>query len=130
VGTTVVAGHHFKILMLRAAVAVFVLDTGIREPDVPVVVRQLVFPRPACNLFGLAVRPTVAVLLAAIALVEESLIVALQLVVEDDAPNPTALAAETLASWRALLAACSWPSGYWEDRPLACSVCRDTRIAS
>ena len=62
----------------------------------PIVVRQLVFPRPACNLFGLAVRPAVAVLFAAIALVEESLIVALELVIEDDAPNPTALAAETL----------------------------------
>ena len=54
------------------------------------------FTRPPCNLFGLTVRPAVAVLLAAIALVEESLIVALQFVVEDDAPNPTALAAETL----------------------------------
>ena len=82
--------------MPRAAVAVFVLDTGIREPDVPIVVRQLVFPRPACNLFGLTVRPAVAVLLALVVLVKESLIVALQLVVEDDAPNPTALAAETL----------------------------------
>ena len=62
----------------------------------PVVVRQGVFPRPAGNLFRLSVRPAIAVLLAAIALVEESLIVALQLVVEDDAPNPTALCAETL----------------------------------
>ena len=53
------------------------------------------FPRPPCNLFGLTVRPAVAVLLASVALVEESLVVALQLVVEDDAPNPTALAAET-----------------------------------
>ena len=82
--------------MPRAAVSVLVLDARIREPDVPIVVRQLVFPRPSCNLFGLTVRPAVAVLLAAIALVQEPLIVALQLVVEDDAPNPTALAAETL----------------------------------
>ena len=62
----------------------------------PIVVRQLVLPRPPRNLFGLTVRPAVAVLLAAIALVQEPLIVALQLVVEDDAPNPTALAAEAL----------------------------------
>jgi hypothetical protein len=96
VGAAIVAGHDLKILMPRAAVGVFVLDSGIREPDVPIVVRQFVFTRPPCNLFGLTVRPAVAVLLAAIALVEESLIVALQLVVEDDAPNPTALAAETL----------------------------------
>ena len=82
--------------MPRAAVSVLVLDPRIREADVPIVVRQLVFPRPPRNLFGLAVRPAVAVLLAAIALVQEALIVALELVVEDDAPNPTALAAETL----------------------------------
>src|SRR5687767_11908559 len=95
-GAAIVAGDNLKILMPRAAVAVLVLDPRIREPDVPIVVRQLVFPRPTRDLFGLTVRPAVAVLLAAIALVEESLIVALQLVVEDDAPNPTALAAETL----------------------------------
>jgi hypothetical protein len=96
VGAAVVASHDLEILIPRAAVAVFVLDSGIREPDVPIVVRQFMLSRPSCNLFGLTVRPAVAVLLAAIALVEESLIVALQLVVEDDAPNPTAIAAETL----------------------------------
>ena len=62
----------------------------------PVVVRQLVLPRPPRDLFRLTIRPAVAVLLAAIALVEETLVVALQLVVEDDAPDPTALAAESL----------------------------------
>jgi hypothetical protein len=54
---------------------------------VPVVVRQLVFIRPPCNLFGPTVRATVAVLLAPVALVEEALIVALELVVEDDAAD-------------------------------------------
>jgi hypothetical protein len=103
VGATIVAGHDLEILMTRTAVAVFVLDTGIREPYVPIVVRKLVFPRPPRNLFGLAVRPAVTVFLATIALVEESLIVALQLVVEDDALNSTALFAETLL--RALVSA-------------------------
>ena len=95
-GAAIVAGHDLDVLMPRAAVAVLVLDAGVREPDVPIVVRQLVLPRPPRNLFGLTVRPAVAVLLAAIALVEEALIVALELVVEDDAPNPTALAAQAL----------------------------------
>ena len=95
VGPAVVAGHDLEILVPRAAVAVFVLDTRIWEPDVPIVVRQLVFSRPACNFFGLAVRPAIAVLLASVALVQEALIVALELVVEYHAPNPTALAAET-----------------------------------
>src|SRR6478736_2980624 len=82
--------------MPRTAVTVFVLDAGIREPDVPIVVRQLVFPRPPCNLFGLTVRPAVAVLLASVALVQESLIVALQLVVEDDPPDPAASIPQSL----------------------------------
>ena len=73
-----------------ATIAVFVLDAGIREPDVPIVVRQFMLTRPPCNLFGTTVRPPVAVLLAAIAFVEESLILALELVVEDD---PSDLAA-------------------------------------
>ena len=56
----------------------------------PIVVRQLVFAGPSCNLFGLTVRPAVTVLLAAITFVQESLIIALQLVVEDDAPDQAA----------------------------------------
>jgi hypothetical protein len=63
---------------------------------VPLVVRQIVFTRPPSNLFRLTVRPAVAVLPAAVALVEESLIVALKFVVEDDPSNPAALAPETL----------------------------------
>ena len=43
--------------------------------------RQLVFPSPPCNLFGLTVGPAVAVLLAAVAFVQEALIGALELVV-------------------------------------------------
>ena len=66
------------------------------KADVPIVVRQLVLPRPPRDLFRLAIRPAVAVLLASIALVEEPLIVALELVVEDDAPDPAALVPEAL----------------------------------
>lgn len=94
-GAAIVAGHDFEILMPRAAVSVLVLDPRVREPDVPIVVRQVVFTRPLGNLFGLAVRPAVAVLLAAIALVEESLIVALELVVESDTAHLAALPPQT-----------------------------------
>jgi hypothetical protein len=93
-----VCGHDLDVLVPRAtvAVAVLVLDAGIRETDVAIVVRQVVLTRPSRDLFRLAVRTTVAVLLSAIALVEESLIVALELVVQRDPPNPTALAAKAL----------------------------------
>ena len=89
-------GDNLDVLMPRAAVPVFILDTGVRKPDVTIVVRQLVLTRPSRDLRGLAIRPPVALLLASIALVQKALIVALELVVEDDAPNATALAAETL----------------------------------
>lgn len=61
---------------------------------VTVVVRQLVLPRPPRDLFRFPIRPPVAVLLAAISLLKESLVLGLQLVVEDDAPNPATLVAE------------------------------------
>lgn len=60
----------------------------------PVVVRQSVLTRPPRDLPGFAIRP--AILPAAIALVEESLIVPLELVVQDDATDPPALVPEAL----------------------------------
>ena len=98
VGPAIVAGHDLKILVPRAAISVLVLDPRVRKPDVPIVVRQLVFTRanaqslPAHSLAG---RRRLS-FLPRLRYVQEALIVALQFVVEDDAPNPTALAAYTL----------------------------------
>ena len=64
------------VLMPGSTIPVLVLDAGIRETDVAIVVRQLVLPCPARDLFGLTIRPAIAVFPAAIALVEESLIIA------------------------------------------------------
>jgi hypothetical protein len=61
-----------------------------------VVVREVVFPSPACNLLRLPVRSSVAVLPPAIALMQEALVVALQLVVQDDAIDSAALFTEAL----------------------------------
>src|SRR5690349_7385350 len=61
-----------------------------------VVVRQVVFSRPACNLLRLPIRSSVAVLPPAIALVQEPLVVALQLVVQDHAVHSAALFADAL----------------------------------
>jgi hypothetical protein len=91
VSTAIVAGDDLKILMTRAPVSVLVLNAGIRETHVPIVVRQVVLPRPACDFFRRPIRPTVAALVAAIALMKEPLIVPLELVVENDSPHPAAL---------------------------------------
>ena len=102
-GATVMGGDNLDILMPRAAVPVFVLDTGVRKPDVTIVVRQFVLPRPAPDLFGLTVRPAVAALLTSIALVKEPLIVPLELVVDDDPADLAALSFQSLL--RALVGA-------------------------
>jgi hypothetical protein len=49
-----------------------------------VLVRQVVFASPAFDLLRLPIRSSIAILSAAIALVQEPLIVALQLIVEYD----------------------------------------------
>jgi hypothetical protein len=90
-GAAIVGSGDLEILVTRAPVPVLVLDTGVREADVAIVVRQLVLTCPSRDLRGLTIRPTVAVLLASAALVQEALIGALELVVENDAPNPAAL---------------------------------------
>jgi hypothetical protein len=97
-GTAIMAGHDLDVFVARPPVAVFVLDPGIREVDMTVVARQVVFPSPSCDLLGLPIRSSVAVLPAPIALVQESLVVALQLVVQDDPIHPAALLADTLLS--------------------------------
>ena len=96
VGAAIMTVTTWRIFMPRRRSRSWSLDTGIRKPDVPIVVRQLVLPRPAGDLFRLTVRPAVAVFVASVALVQEALIVALELVVEDDAAHPAALSAQTL----------------------------------
>jgi hypothetical protein len=65
-----------------------------------VLVRQSVVARPSCDLLRLPIRSSVAVLPAAIAFVQEPLVVALQLVVQDDAIDSAPLLAESRSSAR------------------------------
>jgi hypothetical protein len=93
-----VAGHDFEVLVTGQPIAVLILDPRIREVNVSVVVRQVVLASPTRDLLRLAVRPPIAILLASIALVQETLVVALELVIEDNAVHPTALLANALLS--------------------------------
>src|SRR5258705_12803939 len=58
----------------------------------------MVLHRPAVNLFGCAIGSAVAIRPAAIPFLKELLVVALELVVEDDTADARALAAQTLGS--------------------------------
>ena len=73
-----------------------VLDARVGELDVPVLVRQFVFDGPAVDLVRRSIGPAVAVGSTAIALLQELLVIALELVVEDDAADHRALFAEAL----------------------------------
>jgi hypothetical protein len=64
------------------------------------VLRKVVLDSPTMNLFRRSIRSAVAVRSAAIPLLEELLILALEFIVENDAADARAFAAETLGSVR------------------------------
>ena len=72
----------------------FVLDAKIGEVNAVVEVRQVVLTRPSFDFASVPMRSSVAVGTSAIVLLQPLLIFALELVVEDDAPNLRALVAE------------------------------------
>ncbi len=86
-GTAVVRCNDLEVFDLPATIPVLVLDADIGKLDVRVFVRQAVRQGPLANLVGRAIGPAVTVPFLAIALLKEALIFALQLVIENDAPD-------------------------------------------
>ena len=83
--------HHLHVEGVVASFDV-VLDTYVRELDVPLVVAwQVVLSRPVLNFKRIAIRPAIAVVTIAIPFLEELLILALQIVLEDDAVDARSL---------------------------------------
>src|SRR5262245_31969515 len=80
---SVVDGEHLDVLMPAPAVDL-VFDAQVREVHVVVEVRQVVLERPLFNLPSVAVRVSVVVVPVAIPLMEPLLVLALELVVQDD----------------------------------------------
>ncbi len=74
----VMLGRHLDVLPADVAVGVLILDANVREMDLLVEVRQAVLARPLFDLFRCAVGPAVAVAVAAIALLQEALVLAFQ----------------------------------------------------
>jgi hypothetical protein len=64
-----------------------ILDPVVREVDLAVEVRQVMLARPLANLALVAVRTAVAIDPAAVVFLQELLVLALQVLFEDDAPN-------------------------------------------
>jgi hypothetical protein len=96
VRATVVPGDNLDVFVADVAVLILVLDPGVGEVDAAVEEREFLLACPGLNLFRRAVRPAVAVGPAAVTLLQELLVVTLQFVVEDDAPDLPAAGAEAL----------------------------------
>ena len=94
-GAAVVLREQLDVLVVLASVDL-VLDAVVGEVDLLIEVRQVVFARPLANLVLVAVRTAVAVGASAVVLLQELLVLALQVLLEDDAPNlePVVLVAE------------------------------------
>ena len=74
--------RDLNIPVAHVPVHVLVLDADVGEMDLVVVIRQVVLEGPFLDLFAAAIRPSVVVSVALIALMEEALVVAFQLAVE------------------------------------------------
>ena len=84
-GAAIVRRDDLDVLALPSAIGLLVLDADVGEMDLVIEVRQVVLVRPFANLIGRAIRMAVVVVVVLVPLVEPALVLALELVVEDDA---------------------------------------------
>ncbi len=93
---TVVRGDDLDVFVTDVTVLILVFDPGVGEVDAAVEEREFVLASPGLDLFRRTVRPAVAVGPSPVPLLQELLVVTLQLVVEDDAPDVSAAGTEAL----------------------------------
>src|SRR6185503_16359130 len=93
VRASIVRRHHLDVLVVPASVWLLILDSKIREMELIVEVRKIVLVRPVANLVRRPIRVAVIVVVVLVPFVQPSLIVALELVIEDD-PFDVSLALE------------------------------------
>jgi hypothetical protein len=80
-----VDGRDLDILVLPPPIGFLVFDAQVREMDLVIEVRQVVFVRPFLDLVRLAIGPAIRIIAVPISLVEPLLVLTLELVVEGDA---------------------------------------------
>jgi hypothetical protein len=90
VGTTVVRRNDFEVLHLAAPIPVLILNTNVGNLDVVLLVRQPMRQRPLLDFIDGSVWAAVAVPFVPVPLLKETLVLAPQLVVEDDAADVSA----------------------------------------
>src|SRR5687768_5089550 len=87
---------HVLVLVLPPVVGSRVLDSNVWELDVPSLARQAMLTGPVRDLFPSTIGPAVAVGATSDPLLKEPLIVALELVVQDDTFDPAAVLLDPL----------------------------------
>ena len=85
-GAAVVRRKELDVLVKLSAIEL-VLDSVVGEMNLVVEVRQIVFARPVTDLVLVATRSAVAVRATAVGLLQELLVLALQVLFEDDASD-------------------------------------------
>src|SRR6185436_19262701 len=92
--TAIVRRRDLDVLSVAAPVRPLVLDAKVRKLHALFEHGQLAFPGPLRDLVACPRRASVAVLPVTIPLLQEALVVALELVVEDDACDARAVGVE------------------------------------
>src|SRR2546427_5276114 len=95
-GATIVFSHDLDVLVSLQPMEL-VLDPEVREVDRLVEVRQLVLVRPPFDFIGVPIGSAVTVRSAPIVCLEPLLVLALEILLEDDAVNLRAGVAESLS---------------------------------
>src|SRR5437667_11657187 len=95
-GAAVMVRRDLNIVVVPAAVRFLVLEARIGEVHLVIEVRELVLERPGADLFLGSIRMSVVVVTVAIPFMKPLLVVALELVIEDDSIDPGAALAEAL----------------------------------
>jgi hypothetical protein len=90
----IVRRDDLDILSLPATTGLLVFDADVREVDLVIEVRQVMFVSPPANLIGRPIGVAVVVILVLVVLVQPALIVTLQFVIQDDTPDARAAVVE------------------------------------
>ena len=93
----IVDREHLEIEVVRATVYALVLDARVGEMQMPVKVREVVLVRPVPNLGLVSIGPAIAVRAAPVVLLQELLILALQLAIEQHPFDVRAALAQALS---------------------------------
>ena len=97
-GASVVDRRDFHVLVPGASLVVLALDAHVREVNLLVEVGEVVLDRPQSDLLGTPVGASITVGTVSIPLLKEALVLPLELVVEDDAPEAIAAFGEAVGS--------------------------------